>query len=139
MIRYSLKCGAGHDFDSWFASSDAFDTLKAAGHLACAVCGGGEVEKAVMAPRVSSSEAPEPERPLSAPASPAEQALAELRRRIEATSEDMGRDFAAEARRIHEGEAPARPIYGEATLREAKRLLSDEIPVTPLPWGRRSG
>ena len=71
------------------------------------------------------------------PASPAEQALAELRRRIEAESEDVGRDFAAEARRIHEGEAPERPIIGEARPAEARALIEDGIPVAPLPWGRR--
>ncbi|MEL6700535.1 MAG: DUF1178 family protein, partial [Pseudomonadota bacterium] len=39
MIRYTLKCDQGHSFDSWFASSDAFDTLHAAGHVACIECG----------------------------------------------------------------------------------------------------
>ena len=74
---------------------------------------------------------------LSAPASPAEQALAELRRRIEASSEDVGRDFAAEARRIHEGDAPARPIIGEARPAEARALIEDGIPVAALPWSGR--
>ena len=74
---------------------------------------------------------------LSAPASPAEQALAELRRRIEAQSEDVGRRFATEARRIHEGRAPERPIIGEARSSEARALLEDGIPVAPLPWSAR--
>ena len=87
-----------------------------------------------MAPGIA---APAPERPLSAPASPAEQALAELRRRIEAKSEDVGRDFAAEARRIHAGEAPERPIIGEARPAEARALVEDGIPVAPLPWSGR--
>ncbi|MEL6233899.1 MAG: DUF1178 family protein [Pseudomonadota bacterium] len=78
-----------------------------------------------------------PARPLSAPASPAEQALAELRQRIEAQAENVGQDFAAEARRIHDGEAPGRPIYGEASLAEARQLAEDDIPVVPLPWRNR--
>ena len=88
-----------------------------------------------MAPSVGGA-APAERAPLSAPASPAEQALAELRRRIEAQSEDVGRDFAAEARRIHDGEAPARPIIGEARPAEARALIEDGIPVAPCP-GRR--
>lgn len=138
MIQYALKCADGHSFDSWFQSSDAFDKLHAAGMVACAVCGSTEVEKSVMAPRVQASrdkaQPDAPRRPLSEPASPAEQALAELRRRIEANSDYVGRNFAAEARAIHEGEAPARSIYGEARPDEARALIEDGIPVAPLPF-----
>ncbi|WP_424978070.1 DUF1178 family protein [Leisingera sp. S232] len=52
MIQYSLKCAAGHEFDSWFQSAAAFDKLAAAGMVSCALCGGTDVEKAIMAPRV---------------------------------------------------------------------------------------
>ena len=61
----------------------------------------------------------------------------ELRRRIEAAAEDVGRDFAAEARRIHDGLAPERAIIGEARPSEARALLEDGIPVAPLPWPAR--
>ena len=131
MIRYALRCDRAHRFDSWFGSSADFDRLLDAGHLACAVCGSSAVEKDLMAPSVASAV---PETPLSAPASPAEQALAEIRRRIEAQSEDVGPDFVAEARRIHEGLAPTRAIIGEARPSEARALIEDGIPVAPLPW-----
>ncbi len=141
MIRYALRCDRAHRFDSWFGSSADFDRLLEARMLACAVCGSQEVSKELMAPAVAASAgaapAPSPERPLSAPASPAEQALAELRRRIEAESDDVGRNFAAEARRIHEGAAPERAIIGEARPADARALIEDGIPVAPLPWGRR--
>jgi hypothetical protein len=134
MIRYALRCEKAHRFDSWFGSSADFDRLAGAQLLACAVCGSSAVEKELMAPSLAASPS---DRPLSAPASPAEQALVELRRRIEAESEDVGRAFAVEARRIHEGEAPPRPIIGEARPSEARALVDDGIPVAPLPWGRR--
>ncbi|MFO1141993.1 MAG: DUF1178 family protein [Amaricoccus sp.] len=134
MIRYALRCDRAHRFDSWFGSSADFDRLLDSRLLACAVCGSQTVSKDLMAPAVAGAA---PERPLSAPASAAEQALAELRRRIEADSEDVGRDFAAEARRIHEGSAPERAIIGEARPAEARALIEDGIPVAPLPWGRR--
>lgn len=134
MIRFALRCSEGHGFDSWFASGAEFDRLQAAGLLGCAVCGVATVEKELMAPRVQAgSEGPS----LRAPASPAEQALVELRRKIEASSENVGRDFAAEARRIHEGEAPARPIIGEARPAEARALIEDGVPIAPLPWSSR--
>ncbi|HSF95962.1 MAG TPA: DUF1178 family protein [Thermohalobaculum sp.] len=136
MIRYNLRCADAHDFEAWFRSSAAYDEQRAAGHVLCAVCGSDAVEKAVMAPAVSGKQADEgPD--LSKPASPAEAMLRELRRKIEQTSDYVGRDFAAEARRIHEGEADKRAIWGEATAGDAKALKDDGIPVAPIPWMRR--
>jgi hypothetical protein len=133
VIQYSLKCDRDHRFDSWFKSASAFDKLQAAGMVACSVCGSTEVEKALMAPRISAGRE-EAEAPLSTPASPAEQALAELKRRIAEHAEYVGKDFATEARRIHEGEAPERLIYGEARPDDARRLIEDGVQVTPLPF-----
>jgi hypothetical protein len=136
MIRYSLRCDREHRFDSWFGSSADFDRLLEAGLVSCSICGSGSIAKDLMAPSIGAT-APEPS--LSAPASPAEQALSELRRRIEATSEDVGRNFATEARAIHAGEAPGRSIIGEASPAEARALIEDDIPVARLPWsGRRA-
>lgn len=35
---------------------------------------------------------------------------------------------------MHEGAAPARSIYGEAVLEDARQLLEDGVPVAPLPF-----
>ena len=61
-------------------------------------------------------------------------ALAELKRKVEAESTYVGPAFAAEARAIHDGTAPERPIYGEASGAEARALIEDGIPVAPLPF-----
>ena len=132
MIRYDLKCSKGHQFESWFGSSADFDKLMAANMVSCAVCGSESVKKAIMAPRVSKGE-----RPLSAPASPAEQAVKELRKKIEDNADNVGSNFAAEARAMHHGDVPERPIYGEVKIEEAKSLIDDGIPVAPLPWGNK--
>jgi hypothetical protein len=52
MIRYALKCDQDHSFESWFQSGGAFETLNAAGHVQCPLCGSAGVKKAIMAPRV---------------------------------------------------------------------------------------
>jgi hypothetical protein len=137
MIRYALKCREAHEFEAWFASSGDFDRLKEAGHVSCPVCGGGEVEKALMAPAVAG--ASDLTAPLAAPATGIERALADLRRKVEAVTENVGRDFPSEARRIHAGEAPERPIRGEAHPVEARALIEDGIPVLPLPLPARRG
>ena len=136
MIRYTLNCADGHGFESWFQSAEAFDRLLAAGHVACAVCGSDKVTKTLMAPSVRPArKAATPEAPtLSKPASKTEEAVAAMRRQIEANSDYVGLNFAAEARAMHEGDAPERSIYGEARIEEAKRLIEDGIPVAPLPF-----
>jgi hypothetical protein len=137
MIRYTLTCDKGHGFDSWFQSADAFDSLRTAGQVACPVCGATRVEKALMAPSVRPARkaaATERKPDLSAPASDLEEALAELRRQVEANSDYVGVNFVAEARAMHEGDKPERSIYGEARPEEALKLLEDGIPVAPLPF-----
>ncbi len=142
MIRYTLSCGKGHGFESWFQNADAFEALAGAGQLACPVCGDAAVEKGLMAPAVSPARKAEAARTaeagskpgLTAPASELEQALAEMRRRVEANSEYVGMNFVSEARAMHEGDAPERSIYGEARPDEARKLLEDGVPVAPLPF-----
>lgn len=141
MIQYTLKCDQDHRFDSWFQSAAAFDKLQSAGMVACAICGSTHVEKALMAPSVRDSRRKAPEksdtprpRPLSAPATTAEQALAELKRHVEKTSEYVGVNFVREARQMHEGAAPERSIYGEAKPEEARKLIEEGVPIAPLPF-----
>jgi len=137
MIRYNLKCARAHEFEAWFRSSAAYDEQRKVGHVGCAVCGSTEIEKAVMAPALMAPAA-SPEPSLSKPASPTEAALTALRRKIETTSDYVGREFATEARRIHDGAADERAIWGEASLDDARALKDDGIPVAPIPWMRRT-
>ena len=136
MIRYALRCLQDHSFDSWFQSAAAYDALAARGLVSCAICGGTEVSKALMAPRVAGTDAPEPvppARPLSEPAHPAEQMLRALKEHLAKNSTYVGGRFATEARAMHLGEADARPIYGEAAPEEARALIEEGIPIAPLP------
>lgn len=138
MIHYSLKCADGHEFQSWFASGAAYETLRKAGHVSCPVCGDTGIDKALMAPRVTAARdraSAASDRPtLSAPQSDVETAVQALKKKVEAESEYVGRGFVSEARAIHDGEAPQRAIWGEAKIAEAKRLHDDGIPVMPLPF-----
>lgn len=130
MIKYSLKCGKGHVFESWFQSSDAYDALKSSGHLTCTICGSPDVERSLMAPAVKSS------RKAAAPPTPAEieKTITQMRKEVETNSEYVGLNFTKEARAMHVGDSPERAIYGEAKPEEAKSLIDDGIPVAPLPF-----
>jgi hypothetical protein len=85
MIRYTLNCDNGHDFESWFANSAAFDKQQKRGLVTCPLCGSAKVEKAIMAPRLARTdvaerakviEAAEANKPApSTPAAPATPAM----------------------------------------------------------------
>lgn len=60
--------------------------------------------------------------------------LRALRAHVEATADYVGGGFADEARRIHDGEAEERAIYGEATAEDVEALVEDGVPCAPIPW-----
>jgi hypothetical protein len=140
MIQYSLKCSRDHTFDSWFQSAAAYDKLASAGMVTCVVCGDAQVDKAIMTPRVRPARNAQTTEPQSkqvdvaTPPADIEKVLADLRRKVEENSDYVGKDFAKEARKIHLGDAPERAIYGEAKPDEAKALIEDGVPVSPLPF-----
>jgi hypothetical protein len=53
MIKYALTCEQGHAFESWFASSTAYDKQVKNALVSCPVCNSTKVEKAIMAPRLA--------------------------------------------------------------------------------------
>ncbi len=130
MIKYALKCEVDHDFEAWFPSSDGFDEQSRQGLVECPMCGSRHVVKAIMAPMVRTSKGRED-------GGDAQRRLAEIafrvRKHVEATHDYVGDSFAREARDIHEGLTPDRPIYGEATPAEVKSLVEDGVPVAAIP------
>ena len=142
MIRYTLKCGQEHSFESWFKSAAAFDTLLNTGMLTCPTCGSDQVEKTLMAPKVQSTRnaAPVPT-PIQVentmtniPEPKLAEAIKKLKDHVEKTSDYVGNKFAEEARAMHLGDTPHRPIYGEAKAEDAKKLIEDGVPALPLPF-----
>ena len=130
MIVFDLRCAAGHVFEAWFASSGAFDEQRARRLVACPVCGADEVEKAVMAPNVAAKG-----NRAAAPAPDAKALLAQVaaaQAKALAESRWVGRDFARQARAIHDGNAPQSLIHGQATAEEARALVDDGVAIAPL-------
>lgn len=154
MIRYRLKCERSHEFEGWFASSDAFEKQRKKKLVACPKCNSHKVDKALMAPSVVTSEKKGRSRKRSAPAAPvpapeaapagqglmfnAEQReilkrMKQMRDEVLAKSEYVGPRFAEEARKIHNKETETRGIYGEADPAEVKSLVEDGVDVYPIP------
>ena len=53
---------------------------------------------------------------------------------IEKNYEDVGSNFAQEARSIHYDNKNSKGIYGKATAEETDELLDEGIEVTTIPW-----
>jgi hypothetical protein len=127
MIRYQLVCEHEHEFEGWFSSSADYERQVADGLVPCAVCASVQVRRAVMAPAVARRDRGE-----SRGAELAALA-AKVRAHVRDNFDYVGESFAKEARAIHEGDAPDRPIWGQASLEEAKAMREEGVPVAPLP------
>ncbi|MBB4844943.1 hypothetical protein HNP55_003489 [Paucibacter oligotrophus] len=109
----------------------------------------GQGAAAAVQPALSKPAPPAASQPIAAGPDPREsmqvlqaklmQALQQVVQQVEAHTEDVGTQFAEEARRIHYGESPERGIRGQATRDEAAALEDEGISILalPLPVGRR--
>ena len=151
-----LQCTHGHRFEGWFASEQDFVSQCTRALVQCPLCGDAAVHKMPSAPRLNLSTSrqdpqpgaielvSEPAADATAAASSAAPALAgpdpasitaawlELSRRIVASTQDVGEDFAEEARKMHYGEREERAIRGRTTLDEARALVEEGIDILPV-------
>ena len=134
MIKFTLKCRKGHEFEAWFASSAEYERQLGAGLVRCAFCGDAGVGKGLMTPNLSAKG----NRRAGASSVVSSDAELEAQMRgvcqvIREHFEHVGDEFASTARRIHEGDEAVRGIYGNATEDEVEELLDDGISVLPFP------
>jgi hypothetical protein len=142
VIVFDLRCATGHVFEAWFGSSAAYEEQRAAGMIACPMCGAIDVAKAVMAPNVGAkgnraaapvSAAPAAAEPPPEAVKAAIAALAEAQAKMLEGSEWVGVAFADRARAMHLGEEGHARIHGHATAEQAKALIDEGVSVAPLP------
>ena len=147
MIRYDLVCENGHAFRAWFSSSGAFEHQQEEGLVSCPVCGSSCVERQIMTPAIPARGNRKEgkgasARPYNAVAEDdaarharlMRQFVREVHAMVREHAEYVGPRFAEEARRRHsEGGAEEKPIWGEATMEDARELREEGIDVVPLP------
>ena len=137
MIIFDLTCAHGHRFEGWFASADDFERQAKAVMVRCPLCDDASVVRVpsakvhvgratVDAPRAA--EEPEAE---TGPGLPDE--LISKLREIVRNTENVGRRFPEEARKIHYEEVPPRAIRGQASKDDADALREEGIDFTSLP------
>ena len=139
MIKFRLGCSAGHQFEAWFSSGDAYEAQSRRHLVVCPECGSQQVDKVPMAPalirgRKSGTRRPQTIEAISTPtAHPMIEAMREFKKKLLADSENVGPRFADEARKIYFGESEQRTIHGEISLDDARRLTDEGIQFGVLP------
>ncbi len=143
MIIFELGCAHGHRFEGWFASGEEFARQQERALVTCPICDDAHIERLPSA-RVSVPKGAA--RDNAAPAEPTEErdttetaalglpaeAAAKLREIVRNT-ENAGRRFPEEARKIHYREMPPRAIRGQASRDEAQALTEEGIDFASLP------
>ena len=147
MIVYQLRCSNGHEFEAWFRSSGTYDHQAKNGDIICPKCGDAHVCKALMAPNITPSrkrattsrdDSDKAERRAQEVAETILEAVNNIRTHVEKNFDNVGDQFAEEAKRIFYGEAEERGIYGSATEKETDELDEEGIEFYHLPnSGRR--
>ena len=141
MILYQLRCSSNHEFEAWFRDSAAYDSQIKAGVVTCPVCNDKSISKAIMSPNISKTRSNsasdikvEKERKQAeASFEKALQVLERVREHVEKNCDDVGEDFAEEARKIHYGESKKRGIYGQASYKETVELDDEGIEFYKIP------
>lgn len=138
MIVFDLGCDNDHRFEGWFSSSEDFERQQQEHLLTCPMCGSQTINRLVTAARVNTGRA-EPSVPAPREHDAAQYAnfdaarMLKLISHIVESTEDVGRAFPEEARKIHYKEAPERQIRGTASPQEVDALRDEGIDVIPLP------
>ncbi|UVA81373.1 DUF1178 family protein [Pandoraea commovens] len=151
MKVFDLRCAHEHTFEGWFGSEDDYLSQQSRGLVSCPVCGDTAVVRMPSAPRLNlsgttsraeTSATQASGSPVRADALPPEVAQAQRQlqtlwmkavRHVIANTEDVGNQFAEEARKIHYQEAPERNIRGTTSREEAEALADEGIDIMSLP------
>lgn len=140
MIVYDLKCGAGHRFEGWFGSAVDFSGQQERGQLACPACSNEQIERMPSVTRINVGaieKAPAPVQPENKDGKDAfaiaQMLYSQMLDELLTKSEDVGKEFPEEARKIFYDESPARAIRGVATQAEHEAMVEEGIPIARLP------
>lgn len=143
MIVFNLGCANEHRFEGWFASSDDYERQTQSKLVSCPLCGNENIARLPHAPYVSTGSVERPAEP-SASQQPVKgvprqyanlgaELLSNLIDKVIENTEDVGRAFPEEARKIHYKEAPERHIRGNASTKEVEALREEGIDVVAIP------
>tara|TARA_Y200000002_G_scaffold355684_1_gene336858 strand:+ start:17 stop:484 length:468 start_codon:yes stop_codon:yes gene_type:complete len=142
MILFDLQCDKSHKFECWFASSADYDKQLKNKMIVCPYCNSTKIQKSLMAPNINTkgiakSRYSKKNNKKKLTQNNLENQIKKFRKYIEKNTDNVGKNFAEEARKIYYGESKSRPIRGESTEKEAQELAEEGIPFSQLPWYKK--
>ncbi|MBJ57440.1 MAG: hypothetical protein CMP24_04280 [Rickettsiales bacterium] len=140
MILFDLCCENKHTFEAWFPSSKNYEEQLRKKMVKCPICDNSKIKKALMAPNLGQTK--KKEDTFSSVVKDSKKydlanKIKNIKKYIEKNTEDVGKNFAEEARKIYYGEKGSRPIRGQTTTEQAKELEEEGVPFSKLPWSSR--
>ena len=137
MIKYNLKCGNKHEFESWFSDSKEFEKLNKKKLLECIFCNSKNIQKSIMSPRVLSSKKNSANKSKSHELKKVKKDLINLRKFVEKNFEFVGDKFAKKVRDVYYDKKSNKNIYGSTTEKEREELKEEGIDLVSIPWVER--
>ena len=129
MILFDLKCEKNHTFEVWFASNSDYETqLKKM--IECPYCNSTKIHKDLMAPNINTKGI---SKKIKTAQRNLENQIKKFKKYIENNTDNVGKNFAAEARKIYYGETNL-GLLEEKLEKETKELKEEGIPFSQLPW-----
>ena len=130
MIAYDLQCSNGHVFEGWFEDSNAYETQKKKGLIACPACDDTSIHRIPSSFAIKSSQS-------SAMASDKMTELEKMGKQlidyVEKNYDNVGVEFSKEALKIHYGVAEPRNIRGISTKQEEETLKQEGVKFFKIP------
>ena len=130
MIKYSLRCSEGHNFEAWFSSSKAYEDQTQDSLVLCPLCDSREIKKNIMSPNIGKKGN---KSNTNNDVKKIEVMMNKVRKHVEKNYEYVGKKFPEEARAMHYEEKESKDIYGESSIEEAKELIEEGIDIHPIP------
>ena len=136
MIKYRLICkNCENTFDSWFSSSKEYERLKKKNFINCYICESFNVDKTLMSPSVFVSKNNSNINGQTQKYNKTKEVILKYQKFIKKNFNDVGKNFAHEARTIHYKEKKlTKGIFGTATKEEINELKEEGIETEVIPW-----
>ena len=141
MINFSLKCECSAKFEGWFPSNEDYENQLAQGQLLCPMCDSTSVRKDIMAPAVAlksnarkrgKARVKEMAGDQMVMGGQARTLLKQIQNHVEQNFENVGKNFAREARKAQQGKRDLE-FYGNPSKKQVDDLIKDGIDLFQVP------
>jgi hypothetical protein len=141
-IKFSLVCECSAKFEGWFPGNKEYEEQVSAGKLLCPMCDSANVRKDIMAPNIGKKSIQKNKNAAidtkqlvgdeMVMGGKARHLIRQIHKHVEKNFENVGKNFAKEARKAHRGDRD-QEFYGKPSKKEIKDLVKEGIDLFQVP------